>query len=150
MHTRDPRLRPTPAEAAKALIALWRRHRERSLADIQRTFLPSHEEKPAAAAFRDDPYTGALLPRILGLEGFGTFLGHAHHWRADLITTLDRPTLIDCCADGLLRGGRAVETRGFWALLDDVAPTDGELAAHAADWAALTVRSGSPVAGRAG
>ncbi|WP_157441271.1 DUF6493 family protein [Actinoplanes awajinensis] len=135
-------------------LTKWRRHRERTLDDIVRTNPRSGEEESAAAALRADPYTSLLLPRVFGLVGFGTFLEHPWHWRADLIAVtltgeLDRAMLIERCVDGLIRGGRPIEPRGFWALLDDVAPTEDELAAHAPDWAALAGRADAPVAGRA-
>ena len=132
----------------------WRRHRERTLADVLRPHLKYHEEESAAEALRADRHTTVLLPRVFAIVGFGTFLLHEYHWRDDLLALtesgeLDRQLLLDACVGGLLRGGRATEPRGFWTLLEEAKPTDDELADRVHDWAALAGRSDPPVAGRA-
>ncbi|HWS39305.1 MAG TPA: DUF6493 family protein, partial [Actinoplanes sp.] len=134
-------------------LTKWRRKPEHTLADVVRPgWAPG--EGTVAEAFRADPYTAVFLPLAFGITGFGTFLVHDWHWRPDLLALtetgeLDRVTLIDRCVDGLVRGGRAVEMRGFQKLLDEVQPTEDELAERAADWAGLAGRAEMPSAGRA-
>ncbi|WP_157239126.1 hypothetical protein [Catenuloplanes japonicus] len=98
----------------------------------------------------DDPYTPELLPRLLDLDGFGRLVeGDRDGWTRTVAGALDRGTLLDRCAGRLLTGGRPAEMRGYWKLIDAVAPTEDELAAMTADWARLTATADSPVATRA-
>ncbi|SDT66850.1 DUF6493 family protein [Actinoplanes derwentensis] len=134
-------------------LTKWRRKPERTLTDITHPRRTTAEES-VAKAFRADPYTAEFLPRVFDITGFGTFLSHPWHWRAELIALsetgeLPRAPLIDRCVDGLLRGGRVIETRGFQKLLDEVEPTEDELAERAHDWAGLAGHAEAPSAGRA-
>ncbi|TDQ54454.1 DUF6493 family protein [Actinorugispora endophytica] len=103
---------------------------------------------------RDDPFLDDLVPLLFEADGAGHLMQRSDRWIPALVGLagdgrLDRGMLVDGALGRLLRPGRPNELRGFRELLDALAPTEDEYAAHTVTLLRILPDAPSPEAGYA-
>ncbi|TDQ54455.1 DUF6493 family protein [Actinorugispora endophytica] len=103
---------------------------------------------------RADPFLDRVLPHVFDADGSGHLMQRRKHWAIVLSAfagsgRLDRGMLVDGALGRLLRPGRPNELRGFRELLDALAPTGDEYAAHTVTLLRILPDAPSPEAGYA-
>ncbi|MFJ1702709.1 DUF6493 family protein [Kitasatospora sp. NPDC088346] len=121
-----------PVPSSDAFVAEWLRHRSAPRFGAAHPTLRERLEH--------DPFVPVLVPRLFEVPGTGVLLAadrpqDADGWPACLARladggAVDRAALIDRCLARLLRGGPANDQRGFLRILQELAPTPAENAAH--------------------
>ncbi|WP_203759447.1 hypothetical protein, partial [Actinoplanes octamycinicus] len=116
---------------------------------------------PLADCFRRSRWLDLLLPAVFALDAVADELSPPWFDGTRWISTpafpgavalliaegrLDRQPILAATVDRLVRGGRAAQLRPFAMLHDELAPTAGEMAGRAADYARLAAEAPAAVA----
>ncbi|WP_433367868.1 DUF6493 family protein [Actinoplanes sp. CA-142083] len=121
-----------------------------------------YDQRPFADRLRHSPYLDLMMPALFEMDGIGAEL-NGYSWDHETSTPtfpaavatlvaegrLDRTTILDATIDRLVRGDRPAWLRPFALLHDRLAPTAGEMAGHAPDYARLLPDAPSAIAGLA-